>query len=112
MKNGRDLNGNFLLIGPGQRNESALDDTHLEIFLKIELISTIAPLLEIVTDFYCTVTDHPIYLVKDDEKEETNIYINGIEVGSYGSREYMGKIIYYGTGLALPRFIQAITNDQ
>lgn len=107
MKNGEELDGDFLLITPCQRNEQYLDDQHLEIFLKIELISTKSSLLNTACDFFCCHTDKALYLVEDKVSGETDIYINGIEVGSYGSREYMGKTIYYGTGLALPRFIQA-----
>lgn len=41
--------------------------------------------------------------------EGADLYVNGIEVGSYGHRAIGDSAWAYGTGLAEPRFSQAIT---
>jgi hypothetical protein len=41
-------------------------------------------------------------------EDQTDILINGIEVGSYGVRCALGVSYLYGTILALPRFTQAL----
>jgi hypothetical protein len=40
--------------------------------------------------------------------EQLDIELNGIEIGSYGRREFRGRHYLYGTALALPRFTQAM----
>ena len=45
------------------------------------------------------------YLFGSSSKD---ININGVEVGSYGCRNFEGNIVQYGTGLALPRITQAV----
>lgn len=46
-----------------------------------------------------------IVRISDDQFD---INLNGIEVGSYGFRPFGSKCYLYGTGLALPRFNQAL----
>jgi len=40
--------------------------------------------------------------------EQTDILVNGVEVGSYGIRAFESLCYLYGTALALPRFTQAL----
>lgn len=40
--------------------------------------------------------------------EQVDIELNGIEIGSYGRREFRGQPYLYGTALALPRFTLAM----
>jgi hypothetical protein len=40
--------------------------------------------------------------------EGIDLYLNGIEVGSYGIRKHNSYQWVYGTGLALPRFDKAL----
>jgi hypothetical protein len=40
--------------------------------------------------------------------QQTDILVNGVEVGSYGVRSFEGRSYLYGTALALPRFTQAL----
>lgn len=44
--------------------------------------------------------------------EAVDILLAGIEVGSYGVREFLGARYLYGTALALPRFQQALDRVQ
>lgn len=114
IKEGKDLPPKVLMITPCQRDEEVLDDLHQEIFLKIELACADNTLsyrciANDAIDFYDTLTDKAIMI---DFYDSIDIEVNGIEVGSYGCREYMGRIINFGTGLALPRFTQALKYEQ
>lgn len=40
--------------------------------------------------------------------EQVDLELNGIEIGSYGRREFQGQHYIYGTALALPRFTLAL----
>ena len=102
-----DLNSEkFMMITPCQRYEEILDDSHLEIFLKIELMSTGGDYDKIIVDvlsFY----DNDKCVVINTEKGK-DIEINRVEVGSFGSREFLGNKFSFGTGLALPRYTQSL----
>ena len=107
-------NCRYLLISPCKRDEEKHDDTHFDIFFKIELI-TIDKSVSLIDDALSCFE----YLTKDKNKKictsfdiNTNIFdieINDIEVGSYGSRIYNNIKYYYGTGIALPRFNYALS---
>lgn len=47
----------------------------------------------------------------DSTKEGHDITINGIEVGSYGGRQFNGFTWIYGTGCAEPRLSEALKNE-
>lgn len=101
--------GKYMLITPCVRDER-VSETHLEIFLKIELISTdnnFTNIFNHVYDFYTELKLNPKLV---NTPEGLDIHINGIEVGSYGSRSIQGREISYGTGMAFPRITQAINN--
>lgn len=108
IKDGIDIPDKICMITPCQRDEEILDDTHLEIFLKIELISKYVDHLSVTNvinnayKFFDANTNKSIGVVKYDDV--IDIEIDGIEVGSYGTRELYGHKYVYGTGLALPRF--------
>lgn len=113
IKEGKDLPPKVLAITPCQRDEEVLDDLHQEIFLKIELACTdnsmsYRDIANDVMSFYSQFTDKAKIVDFTDFDNSCDLEINGIEVGSYGQREYKGRIINFGTGLALPRFTQAI----
>ena len=110
IKEGKDLPPKVLAITPCQRDESVLDELHQEIFLKIELACTDNTITyrDIANDVmnFCSQFTDKAKIVEFDNS--CDIEIGGIEVGSYGQREYKGRIIHFGTGLALPRFAQAL----
>ncbi len=113
IKDGKDLPPKILAITPCQREEEVLDELHQEIFLKIELACTdntmtYRGIANDVIDFYDTLTEHAVMVNFEDFDDTCDIEVNGIEVGSYGRREYKGRTINFGTGLALPRFTDAI----
>lgn len=42
--------------------------------------------------------------------EQVDLMVGDLEVGSYGRRYFNGRPYFYGTGLALPRFAQALAS--
>ena len=111
IKDGYDLKSKYMLITPCQRDESILDEIHLEIFLKVELIS-----FDLNTNIIKDVFNFLSNIVKVKPKiitvsaTQQDILINSIEVGSYGLNKYKNIEYNYGTGIALPRITQAINN--
>lgn len=109
LKNGfKPTNNKYLLITPCQRDEPILDNSHLEIFLKVELIVIDGchhGLINIVSDFYKSID---IVSFKQLTNDGIDLMVNNVEVGSFGCRNYMGYNIVYGTGLALPRINYAV----
>lgn len=102
-----------LMITPCQRDEPILDETHLEIFLKIELISldlgfSHKNIRDDVLDLYESLDIENVTYVKQDDGISYDININSTEIGSYGYRWFDGVLVSYGTGLALPRFEYAV----
>jgi hypothetical protein len=102
-------NHKYMAVTPCIRPDE-LDTTHLHVFLKLELIHTgkYDEYLSIIKDafnFFSTETNN---LQVIDTEIGTDIYLNNIEIGSYGTREFLDGTPYeYGTGLALPRFSYA-----
>jgi len=103
---GKIQKGRYCAITPCYRDEPVLDETHLNIFLKIELVS-IGIRHDVIDDAFS-------FMSKFSECEIINtdigqdIEVNKIEVGSYGKRVINGVDLYYGTGLAEPRFSYAV----
>lgn len=113
IKNGMCPSGSYMMLTPCQRYEDVLDDSHLEIFLKLELVSTERDYAQICNDvdrFY-SFRGFMSEVISINFGESFDININGIEVGSFGSRCFESHVINYGTGLALPRISQA-TGDR
>lgn len=129
MKENKLKDGQSMCITPCYRDEIDLDETHYLMFLKLELIiyykkwddlnsfykemdEKLNYMISVAKKFFEEVTK--IKFLKSDiqviqiNEDQYDIIINGIEVGSYGIRETPYGNFIYGTGLALPRFEQAI----
>ena len=112
MKHGLS-NGAYVSCSPCFRNEPVKDDLHLDQFMKVEL-SVISSELRNIDDIvghalmFKQARSPSMVKTKYISDTEIDLEINGVEVGSYGVREIDGKFLYYGTGLALPRFDQAV----
>lgn len=111
IKEGLKPEGSYMMMTPCHRDEIQ-DENHLNIFLKIELISmTKTPQLiaRDVHDFYTNLGERVETVVTEDPNG-CDLEVNGMEVGSFGCRFYQEYLVNYGTGLALPRFSQARKN--
>lgn len=111
-KNGRPMSphGSYMALTPCQRNEETFDDSHLEIFLKLELLSFDRNPQFDAWDFFHKYRPSGDKMEIVQEKDtEVDIQLNGIEIGSYGQRTINGLTINYGTGLAMPRISYALS---
>lgn len=106
IKDGMKPDGSYMMITPCERDEVE-DRLHLGIFLKVELISTVKTEYEILKDASDFLSDNHIGNIWVETDEGFDLEVNGIEVGSYGVREYLGYSIKFGTGVAFPRLTQA-----
>lgn len=114
QKKGRLGPGRFVAITPCFRNEGeARDELHALYFMKVELYSTYTFMKDedhflssVAREFMQGQTDKHIDRVKTDEGYD--LEIGGTEVGSYSSRRHEGLAWTCGTGIAEPRFSQAI----
>lgn len=105
--------GNYVSAGPCFRDEEVVDQTHQYAFFKVELItiqsSTGTRLTDSDARYMASEVEDVLYemygfgahVVKTPDGWD--IEVEGVEVGSYGVREYNGHRWVYGTGLALPR---------
>jgi hypothetical protein len=99
-------------ITPCFRIEDRYDDLHHPYFMKLELINTDATtknLRQMILDargFFQKYTDVAIEQTGPDTYDIVD-RDQGIELGSYGFREFNGRRFIYGTGLALPRLDMA-----
>lgn len=119
--------GRYVSCSPCFRNEPVkYDALHPPQFMKVELNilssifgdrdfeigtpeETIEEIMHHARSFMQSIS--PCSVEIDYLEEVTDLTINGIEVGSYGMRLISGtQMLFYGTGLALPRFEQAINN--
>ena len=106
--------GQYQTLTPCFRDDN-LDEWHLNAFMKLELIDTrpSADYLEIMrwAQFclgkWLIPIDGPKVDVVQIGPHEHDLVIDGIEIGSYGKREFNGFTWAYGTGLAEPRFTMA-----
>lgn len=112
---GKLSNGRYQAITPCFRDE-AVDETHKQMFMKLELIVISDKLLS-EADVHTVMYDAKIFMQSQgmslqsrftDEAQyarDLECQLTGIELGSYGMRHHP-KIGYwvYGTGLAEPRF--------
>ncbi len=105
IKDGLVPEGGYMMLTPCQRDED-LDESHLEIFLKLELISTKKSYVNIAKDAYdfYEAMGEDVVVSGGALIEGLDLEINGIEVGSYNHRIYDKYVVNFGTGLALPRF--------
>ncbi len=108
--------GKYVSCSPCFRNEPHLDKYHQTQFMKVELYDdknvsedTKWDMMENVEDFLAEYSEINLSNLKlSHSKNETDIELNGIEIGSYGIRTIKDHSWVYGTGLALPRLSLAI----
>ena len=109
--------GKYCAATPCFRDDT-IDELHSLSFFKVELIE-INPkdknIDSILTDAKINMEGIlyrnflPLTISIKETAAGKDLYYNDIEVGSYGYREYKGYSWIYGTGLALPRFSQAMS---
>ena len=107
------LSGKYVCVTPCFRDEKSVDELHRNYFMKVELIDTDPDdldkaywdMINISKEFF------ELYDFVDiiNTEEGKDIYINGLEVGSYGIRSYKDFYWVYGTGCAEPRLSQALS---
>lgn len=106
----------YQCVTPCFRDEQQHDELHRQWFVKLELMYVLMPwdiredkVLEVVQDaldfFWHFACGCELRVVRTENGYD--IEVNGVEVGSYGYREYNGFRWVYGTGIAQPRFAQA-----
>ncbi len=108
-------------VGPCFRPQDSEKPYHQGQFFKIELINILSPGTDISNKWKvaCNLvetarevmkrevpSDRLIMIVRTNEGFD--LELNGLEIGSYGARSFKGLTWEYGTGLAEPRFTQAL----
>ena len=109
MLDGEISSGKYVAVSPCFRDEIE-DELHKKSFMKVELISIDRDpmsVIDLYQDAFSFFKDNmavgsSIKMVNTEDGFD--ICINGIEVGSYGRRQYENFYWSYGTGLAEPRF--------
>ena len=113
MLRGRKL-GKHLCVTPCFRDEPVLDEMHHRYFFKLELIDTdatmkkLAVMIRDAQDYFDRYfpASLPTRTVQTDQEGRCFDIVDGthgIELGSYGIRDFAGLRWIYGTGVALPR---------
>lgn len=113
--------GKWMSMSPCFRNDEE-DRWHQKEFIKLELFQNIHvnknQLNQMIQKFvkFCIkfVNENLIVVKSTNDINSVTSYdveINGIEVGSFGIREKNGMSWIYGTGIALPRFSEALKNS-
>jgi hypothetical protein len=104
---------NYVTATPCFRDEPNPDEYHLPWFFKVELFRKVSyphqiePLNNMIAHARrCMGTWAPNLEITQD----FDLRLNGIEVGSYGIRSHDGLNWVFGTGLAEPRFTQALAS--
>lgn len=103
-------------ITPCFRSENEYNDLRRPHFMKLELMSVLDEtdndvrcLQQMIMKALAFFGKHAYNLeVVHTGNDTYDINSNGIEIGSYGIREYQGFRWVYGTGLAEPRFSQTM----
>ena len=121
-KEGKLPRGKYMALTPCHRHERFLDEEHYLIFLKLELIVVGLwkknPLFEMVdscTWFFNRTLDHEVKMEGNFAFGEMDLTCEGVELGSYGSRNMLdGTPYYYGTGIAEPRlsYVKSLVDNQ
>lgn len=115
--------GKYVAVSPCFRHEAVYNDRYQPYFMKVELIAVLPPGQDIArgakevlvydmlaTDafefFSSELTEEQESFLQYEPQDAlaTDIELAGIEVGSYGYREWLDHRWIYGTGLAEPRF--------
>ena len=102
--------GKYVAATPCFRDDE-LDELHQRYFFKVELIDfsssnedAVGYMIHKARMFMGELTIKPIAI--EETESGVDLCCDGIELGSYGYREFEGFKWAYGTGLALPRFSQ------
>lgn len=110
--------GDWMALTPCYRDEPVMDEIHLPVFLKLELIrlsddsnfytrSDAHSLAQKMTTFLMHQFNLPTEIVETEDGFD--VMYEDLELGSYGVRRSLtGKSYIYGTGLAEPRTSIAI----
>ena len=113
MIEGKLQDGKYCAAGPCFRDDEE-DELHFVTFFKVELINVGSnskkDLDDMIYEARCFMSRGNSTL--EYTEDGIDLMINGIEVGSYGCREYKDYKWIYGTGLALPRFNKACRNEK
>jgi hypothetical protein len=120
MANGSISHGSFMALTPCFRNEPIVDALHRKYFMKLELLiageflsEDFDKMIHQSLDFFSQylpvdkiMTGHDQYDIVDSQK--------GIELGSYGIRQWNNMSWIYGTGIAEPRLstVMKILNNE
>lgn len=112
-KDGQLEPGNWMALTPCYRDEPVMDETHLPVFLKLELMKltddtnfyTRSEALWVATKmqkFFMEFYAMPTTILETEDGWD--VMYEDLELGSFGVRRTMrGKSYIYGTGLAEPR---------
>lgn len=117
--------GKYMSFSPCFRREGEKHYNHVDAFWKLELhVPYIDCTDKLLYDAYkcfkkliAASNAEDAHLIYIDTDIGTDIYLNGIEIGSYGFREVIftngDHYKYtYGTAIAEPRFTQALNNHE
>lgn len=116
MLDGKLEPGQYVAATPCFRDDQ-VDELHQQYFFKVELIDyATSEFVNIQQNLNKMMTDAHILMRSIGAKEASlvrtadgfDIELNGIELGSYGYRKFKDNFWIYGTGLAEPRFTQAL----
>jgi len=111
---------NYVSAGPCFRITDGMnnyDGRHHATFMKVELYVRCNGLLQAshaaktMAHSASRFMGNGAEVVRLDQKHSWDVEINGIEVGSYGARKHENLCWAYGTGLALPRYHEALQNQ-
>lgn len=112
MLDGQLSAGRYVAASPCFRDDE-VDELHQRTFFKVELIWVLAAeqsaadlvdqTVRDATDFFHQIAPAGS-LARPQVGTGVDIELGGVEIGSYGCRQYRGHRWVYGTGLAEPRF--------
>lgn len=112
---GRLDRGRFVACTPCFRLGDAGDDLHFPTFMKVELYDNVATtprgwkaMLADAFELALRLGAPKDALGLEATDEGLDLMLGGIEIGSFGMRCHENHTWSYGTGLALPRFTQAL----
>lgn len=113
--------GRYMAATPCFRDEVPEDELHLRRFFKVELIEVlpgptghearVQAMAQDALSFFAGTYDALASVIVPTE-QGLDIELHGVELGSYGYREHRGHHWIYGTGIAEPRFSQAVARGR
>jgi hypothetical protein len=110
IERGELSHGRYVAVSPCFRDDD-VDDMHVKEFMKVELIDVSNnSCSSLIDDAYKFMSTYKPISVCQTATNEFDLQMNGIEIGSYGSRSRNNNIWSYGTGVAEPRFTRAINS--